>query len=558
MALKLGHKFALPHSNKGALTELLETVQTGYDKVFSLLSPIEYRNWKNWIERLKKRVSRMKEEKQTMHTRLILRGIQDLKSMDVVIKQADKNLGIVPIACQVYRWLRSKHLESSSFKKVSEFPHGQVYMRLRNILKLQCEVPSLTKGSWLDHALKAKDPCHFYVIPKLHKPKLSTRPITANHSYMLAPLSKKLAEVLQIKVNATEDIARDSMMVMQQLDELYFDEPIEFVTYDVENMYPTINIKEAIKTLHDEVPEMRNNCGFWTKVLQLIMYNNYVQAGSDIYRQEKGTATGTQVAPPFANLFLYFKFKKLLKNPRILYQSRYIDDGLLIVKMNTSAKAIVKLLEKVSGHRLTFECSPYKATYLDITVYKGIRYQRMHMLDTKVFFKETNKFLYLPPNSNHPTFQKKAVIKGEAIRCLRISSDKAHWLEAMNTIFKGLLKRGYKARLIKQEWRKVRYEHRQKFLMESTKRTKPEGKMILTKYHPNLRRSWHTLINKNPLRSNVFNIGRLGRLNNKQRRIFDIWPPILVYKDFVRIGNKVISAKEQVPTDNPGQEQIEH
>lgn len=550
MALRLGHKFALPHSKKEALKGLLNTVKKSYDSIFSSLSPSEYNNWKKWMTSLNKKVDKQREERRSMHTRLLLRGIKDLKQMDVVVKQADKNLGIVPISGRIYRRLRSNHLESPSFKKVSCFPHADIYKRLSNILKLECEVHPLTKGEWLGHALKENSPCLFYVIPKLHKPKLGTRPITANHSYMLAPLSKALARVLQVTVDGIEYIARDSKMVMQQLHDLYFDQPIEFITYDVENMYPSINIKEAIKTLHDELPIMRMNCSFWTKILQLIMYNNYVQAGEKIYRQEKGTATGTQVAPPFANLFLYFKFKKILKTPRILYQSRYIDDGLLIVSMNTSAKAIISILEKVSGHRLTFEKNPYQATYLDITVYKGQRYNTMRMLDTKVFFKQTNKFLYLPARSHHPHFQKKAIVKGEAIRCLRISSDKTHWLQSMMKIFNGLLQRGYKATHIKQEWRKIRYEDRKKYLLEDTKPNMPDGKIILTTYHPRLKHEWHNLINSHPLRSNVFKIGRQGLLNRRQRSILKNWPPILVYKDFVRIGNKVISAREVPPDKN--------
>jgi hypothetical protein len=78
-----------------------------------------------------------------------------------------------------------------------------------------------------------------------------------------------------------------------------------FLTYDVKQLYPSIDPQDEIKTLHESVPIMRADRNFWTKVLQLIMFNNYVSAEGKIYRQVKGTATGTQVAPPFANLYLY-------------------------------------------------------------------------------------------------------------------------------------------------------------------------------------------------------------------------------------------------------------
>lgn len=105
---------------------------------------------------------------------------------------------------------------------------------------------------------------------------------------------------------------------MQQLNGLYIREPVGFIMYDVETLYPRIDISDAIKALHDTIPEMRNNCAFWTNILQLIMYDNYVQAGSEAYRQMTGTATGTQVAPPFASLYLYYKCKNILTTPRRL------------------------------------------------------------------------------------------------------------------------------------------------------------------------------------------------------------------------------------------------
>jgi hypothetical protein len=44
--------------------------------------------------------------------------------------------------------------------------------------------PHATK--WVTHAVQHQDPATFYVVPKLHKPKLGFRPIAAAHSYPLA------------------------------------------------------------------------------------------------------------------------------------------------------------------------------------------------------------------------------------------------------------------------------------------------------------------------------------------------------------------------------------
>lgn len=541
--LRLGHKFATPPHLKETMEDLLKTVYQNNSGRISGLSRQESNNWMKWFEKAKRMLKMTDEPKPSRLIMKISKGIHDIKNMDVVIKQADKNLGIVPIKGSIYRSLRDKHLKLPSFQRVSVFPHQDICRRLSNILKIENDTPGVLRLEWIQHARKATEPNNFYVIPKLHKPTLGTRPITAQHSYMLAPLSRRLAKVLQLKVDGIPEIARDSKSVMQQLVDLRIHEPCELVTYDVEQLYPSIDLKDAIRTLHEEEHVMRDNLSFWTKILELIMFNNFVKAGDKIFRQMRGTATGTQVAPPFANLYLYHKFKKILRNPRILFKSRYIDDGLLVTRMNTSAKAIISQLERCSGLKLTFSRSPYEAIYLDIVVFKGSNYWKHRKFDTKVFFKPTNKFLYLPANSNHPNAQKKGIVKGEAIRCLRNTSNRGQWLQALNLIFKGLMRRGYKPSIIKQQWKKVRFEDREKYIFFLTDHNRPKGDIVKTKFHPRLRSRWTSIVKRLPIQ-NVFVMKRLGKFNKKQEAIIEKWPPHLLFTDFTRIGRRLISAKD--------------
>lgn len=201
---------------------------------------------------------------------------------------------------------------------------------------------------------------------------------------------------------------------------------------------------------------MRDNNNFWTKVLQLIMYNNYVVANGNIYRQMIGTATGTQVAPPFANLYLYYKFLRILQDPEILLHERYIDDGFILVSSRQHAERIIRLLNAATNLDLTYEISEHKAVFLDLVVYKGMRFELENRLDLRVYFKPTNRLLYLPMISNHPASMKSGIIIGEAIRTLRNSSDKAEWLKALRFIFSGLRARGYPGTMIKKAWKKIR------------------------------------------------------------------------------------------------------
>ena len=541
--LKFGHKYALPKKLKPSLDKLAEATHKAYKPLINVMSTAEQRNWDSWLTRMKTGISRLREPKQSRLERIVHKGIQDLEKMDIIVKQADKNLGMVAMRKCVYHALLMKQLNPSTFQKVTTFPHFGVMLRLQNILKIKGEVEEKTKEKWMDHANDAREPCPFYIIPKLHKPRLGSRPITAQHSYMLAPLSNALARVLQIEVNRHPDIAKDSKAVIQELEKFRATEQVTFVTYDVEQLYPSIDLNDAINTLRNALPVMRRNNCFWTKVLQLIMFNNYVTANGRIYRQIKGTATGTQVAPPFANLYLFFKFKRILEKDEILFRSRFIDDGLLICKPTIDTKLMIRQLEAVSNLKLTYETNNYQCVYLDIIIYKGIRFNLTRKLDTKTFFKPTNKFLYLPFNSNHPRSHKTGMIKGEAIRCLRNSSDKAHWLQALRKIYSGMMDRGFNARTIKKELKKVRFEDREKYILETTEKSYLKRRMVMTNYHRDLKPTWRRLLSRNPTRA-LLKQRKLGVFNKTQQKFLEEFPPQVVYKDFGTIGSAVISAKQ--------------
>ena len=163
---------------------------------------------------------------------------------------------------------------------------------------------------------------------------------------MLAPLSKALTAVLLREQAKFTGITQDTRSFVRKIEEFHCTSPFVFLTYDVEACYPSIDLNDAIKTLRDNLVVMRQNNDFWTKILQLVMFNNYVSHGDKLFRQMIGTATGTQVAPPFANLYLFFKYREVLSDPTILLQQRFIDDGFVLVSSSDDAKRVIRLLQK--------------------------------------------------------------------------------------------------------------------------------------------------------------------------------------------------------------------
>lgn len=485
---------------------------------------------------------RVKDKPKPLDTTL-RKGIDELKSMQIVVKQADKNLGLVPIRGDFYAAMLRKWLSPPSFKLEMSFPHADILRRMQNIIRYSKSISQQVKESWITQAKSATNPCPFYAIPKIHKKtKLASRPITAQHSYMLAPLSQALTTVLLNVQSKYVGITKDTVSFVKRMEE--FKTPQEFVmmTYDVEACYPSIDINDAIKTLHDNIPVMRENNAFWTKILQLIMYNNYVTANGNIYRQMIGTATGTQVAPPFANLYLYFKFQHILLDSSILLHERFIDDGFVLVSNQEEATRIINQLINCTNLNLTYEISDWKAIFLDLVIYKGRRFQSERRLDLRTYFKPTNRLLYLPMASNHPTSMKAGIITGEAIRTLRNSTDKSEWLKSLHFIFKGLRARGYPPTIIQKAWKNVRWEDREFYITSRTSKTAPEGTLVFTRYNPSTRAHWSNIVAKFPF-ENIFP-KRTYKWNKKQISIMKNWPPKIVWCDFRKVGQQVIAAKQ--------------
>ena len=246
-----------------------------------------------------------------------------------------------------------------------------------------------------------------------------------------------------------------------------------------------------------------------------------------------------------------------------------------------------KRIEAIKVLSFTFEISEERAIFLDLEVYKGRRFARDGRFDVKPYFKPTNLLLYMPWQSAHPLYMKLGIVRGEAIRLLRASTDKSAWLHALHTVFKGLMARGYPPHLIAKKWRTVRYEDRDMFLGETvqvdaaahsrghiqiqdplqTRLTRDEhgrvafiglsfperaakpysgyARAARVQFHPKLRATWRALTTRHPL-TNVF-VSTRGVFSKARSAILQRWPPAMLFVNFQTISKAMVSAQQQWP-----------
>ena len=100
-------------------------------------------------------------------------------------------------------------------------------------------------------------------------------------------------------------------------------EHTQLVSFDIVSLYSNIPHDlglEAISFWLDKYPELianRYNKAFITEALKIVLENNIFSFNNNYFKQIKGTAMGTKVAPTYATLVLAFLEEKMYKTVKI-------------------------------------------------------------------------------------------------------------------------------------------------------------------------------------------------------------------------------------------------
>ena len=173
------------------------------------------------------------------------------------------------------------------------------------------------------------------------------------------------------------------------------------------------------------------------------MNNNVFQFGDTYWLQLAGTAMGTPPAPDYATFYYaIFELAIIPLYPEISYYRRYIDDGIgkwdksLNISIADDDSRFLLFKSEVNtfgiGHpffsddnplrplRWTFSERAKSAIFLDL----GIAV-RANSIYTKIYEKELNLYLYIPPHLCHPPGCLKGLIFGFAVRAKNLCTDPA-------------------------------------------------------------------------------------------------------------------------------------
>jgi len=529
--------------------ELIDHSLERYIELTSSLIHNSLTNTKRFIHKLHPRINIPKSE---------LRALNSLENdKSIIFKPADKNLGLCITDRTWYDNELLSQLRNTSVYKSYNHPLiiNQVILKAKskitNCVKKALERSILKERyfdehNYLKNSIKfieeAKNP-QIYLLIKVHKSPISGRPIVPSFNSMTAPISKWLDFKLQpLAKKYLKTTIYDSQSLIQHLETHQYPKDCILATADITSLFTMIPTDLGCKYIEDFLKETDTPISIRDTIvefLSLVLKNNFFQFKKILYHQIDGTAMGTAVAPIYANIFMGFLEKKLVEellgNQSLLHYIRYVDDTLFIFK-HTSMQNLQEIAHRFNSlHKnifFNFEFNETSVNFLDVTIFKGPRFIKTGIFDTRTYQKAMNLHLYVPFTSFQPVHQKIGLVKTELIRHIRNSSSIDDYIKSKIQFFRYLQARGYPSWFLKKVNSCALYKQRQEYLSSSRKKNSTNVKPIIFKVDYNF---YSSIINIKHLLHKYEDLLEHSYLECK--------PPIICWKNEKALLRKLISNK---------------
>ena len=391
---------------------------------------------------------------------------------NIIIKKADKGGAVVVMDKQDYIDKIEKHLKDEiSYEKVKDNKY---------VLKdLETNIISFLETILYHHHINENTYKYlippekprtnlFYILPKVHKQEVPGRPIvssvnsvTENISEFLTKCIQPLTSKLKSNISDTKSFLKSIITKKPPVGEIYL------VSLDVVSLYTNIPHEEGINACiyfiekhRHELPKFVPNKTILMTLFKFVLENNYFLFDNILYKQLFGTAMGTKMAPPYANLFLGKLEEEHINNDRfknnINFYKRFLDDIFLVWK-GTLAELSLFLNQINDIHptiKFTCQYSSNEMNFLDTTIYIDIPKKRFM---SKLYTKPTDTGTLLHYNSHHPKHTFNNIIYSQTIRYRMLTTNNKILRGQLNKLKNILISRGYPNKLINLNFKKIKH-----------------------------------------------------------------------------------------------------
>ena len=318
----------------------------------------------------------------------------------------------------------------------------------------------------------------------MHKEGHPLRVIVSGRGHATEGLAELAEKELNAHVETQPSFVKDTTDFINKIKEMKLPSPTSSETQpllfcmDVSKLYPSVPRDEGIAACEVAL-NSRTDPKIPTReiieIIELVLDNNNFSLGNSAhFTQTNGTAIGSKLGRNYACTYLGSWESELLASANLkpFTYLRYIDDifGIWLYGEKTLKEfhsMANSIHEKI---KLDLRVSPSTVDFLDVRVSL-----KEGVLKTDVYTKPTDSKAYLHFSSDHPSYMKKAIPTGLAMRAKRICSSDPNFLRQTQVICKNLCDRGYPKSLVNLGLSRVKNMDREK-LLEGREREKTKRK----------------------------------------------------------------------------------
>ena len=149
----------------------------------------------------------------------------------------------------------------------------------------------------------------FYLLPKIHKMlyNVLVRPVISNSRYYTENISAFLGYHPQPIAQKVKSYIKDTNDFLCKLDALpSLPEDTILCTIDVVGLYPNIPHEDGLVAMRKAFDARDNKTVLtdsFTELAECVLKNNIFEHNTSFYKQLRGTAIGTKMAPPCYNIY---------------------------------------------------------------------------------------------------------------------------------------------------------------------------------------------------------------------------------------------------------------
>ncbi|CAJ0965945.1 unnamed protein product [Ranitomeya imitator] len=355
------------------------------------------------------------------------------ENKQIIVKPADKGGSIVVLDRDYYmQEINTQLSDLDTYQPINHNPTFEIGREIKDLVTYYTTMGTI--DTKLGEFLIKQHPVIpvFYTLPKIHKhpSKPPGRPIVASTESLLSPLAIVLDKILSPLVPRIKSYLRDTSDFLTSLASIGRLPPnCLLVTMDVNSLYTSIRHSEGIESVmsflsrHTDFSDQQ--CKFCKDSLTMVLTRNFFMFEDQFFIQKRGTAMGSNMAPPYANIFMdqfemSFVYTHSSFKSYAAYWRRYIDDVFLIWTGDVDTLLSFHTYLNSSLPGLTFSLS-YDYTsmnFLDTTVIINAS----RNIETDLFVKSTDRNSLLKYDSCHPHHIKRALPKSQHDRVDRINT----------------------------------------------------------------------------------------------------------------------------------------